>query len=319
VSYKSVIQWLKKRRVAVLKGGWSRERSISLKTGQAVEKSFRRMGIRFKSIDVKPQAADQLTHNKIQFAFNALHGPFGEDGQIQTIMNILGIMYSGSGPKSSFAAMNKKISKELFAKHRVPAPSGISFHKADYLNSPLTYLQKIKKMLKRGPLFVKPVDQGSAIGITRLEKANQIDKALQSALAVSDGVMVEKLINGREITVGILGQLALPVTEIISAHRFYDFYSKYAKGGSSHITPAPIPAGARRLAQKLSKQAFRALGCTVYGRVDLMMSSPSRMVVLEVNTIPGMTNTSLLPEAAQAAGINFDQLVLKIVGLSIKK
>lgn len=315
----STLRWLKSKRVAVLKGGWSSERSISLKTGEAVEKSFRRLGIHPLGIDVQPNILHVIKKKRIQFCFIALHGPFGEDGRIQSCLEVIGIPFTGSGSVASGLAMDKHLSKQLFNKMRVPTPPGLTIFKQDFRRDRDGAFQKVKSLLKGSALFVKPVDQGSAIGVSRVTRPAEISAALKKCFAISAGALVEKLIVGRELTVGILGSLPLPVTEIVSKHDFYDFYSKYAQGGSRHITPAPISARAARRTQEIALKAFRALGCSVYGRVDLMMKSEKKQYVLEVNTIPGMTNTSLLPEAANSAGINFDELVLDIVSLSLKE
>lgn len=307
----STLKWLKSHRVAVLKGGWSRERPISLKSGQAVERAFRRLGVRAISIDVKTNIMDVLKKKRVQFAFISLHGAFGEDGGVQAVLDVMKIPYNGSGPLASALAMDKNLSKVLFAKAGVPIPEGISVSKNDSLAD-------ATRLAARGPVFVKPFDQGSAIGASRVDKPAQLKKALAACFRVSSAALVEKFVPGREFTVGVLDGKALPVVEIIPKHAFYDFHSKYAAGGSRHVTPAPISAALTKRAQTLSLRAFKALGCSGYGRVDLLMKKTGQMVVLEVNTIPGMTDTSLLPDAARAIGISFDELVLKICAAALR-
>ncbi len=313
----AILRWLRSRRVAVLKGGWSSERPISLKTGAAVEAAFRRLGVKAVGIDVTPNISHVLKTKKIQFCFNALHGPFGEDGRIQGLLDILKIPYTGSGPLANAVAMNKSVAKQLFSENGVPTPKGTTIDRSDYEEKGLTALKDAFVLLQSGPVFVKPVDQGSAIGVSSAKTKGALLSAIKKALVLSHGALVERLIVGRELTVGILGDVALPVTEIIAKHDFYDFYSKYSKGGSRHLTPAPISMDQAKRAQKLAKAAFRALQCSVYGRVDVMMTARGEMFVLEVNTIPGMTDVSLFPEAAKAVGIGFDELVLRIVDLSL--
>ncbi len=313
-----ILSWLKSRRVAVLRGGWSSERTISLKTGEAVLQSFRRLGVKPADIDVRPNVAQVLNKKKIQFCFNALHGPFGEDGRIQGLLDVLRIPYTGSDALASAVAMDKHLSKEIFVRAGVATPAGVTVLKSDFASKPAETYKKLHLLISKGPLFVKPIDQGSAIGVSRISKKSELTPALKKCFRLSKGALVERLIIGKELTVGILGKMPLPVTEIIAKHDFYDFYSKYSQGGSRHITPAPISKGAARRAQILALRAFQALGCTVYGRVDIMMKSEKEMFVLEINTIPGMTGTSLMPEAAAKAGIGFDDLVLKIVELSLK-
>jgi len=174
----------------------------------------------------------------------------------------------------------------------------------------------LHSFIKKGPVFVKPTDQGSAIGAAPAKTWPEFQRALKNCFRVSNDALVERHIIGREFTVGILGKKVLPVIEIVPEHAFYDFHSKYAAGGSRHLCPAPLSKGDTRVAQQLSLRAFEAIGCTGYGRVDLLRDNKGRFFVLEVNTIPGMTNTSLLPDAARAAGLPFDDLVLKIVELS---
>lgn len=312
----SLLQWLRHHRVAVLKGGWSKERAISLKTGQAVEAALRRLKIPVIGIDVRPDIAVTLIKKKIQFCFIALHGPFGEDGRLQASLDALKIPYTGSGALASAIAMDKDLSKRSFSAAGVATAPWVTVYrkgKFQIQNSKF----KILNLLKQGPVFIKPVDQGSAIGVSRVTSAAQLQKALNACFRVSHGALVERLIEGREFTVGILGRRPLPVVEIIPKHNFYDFHSKYAKGGSKHLVPAALTMKQTKTVQQLALKAFQALECTVYGRVDLMMDKKERFFVLEVNTIPGMTSTSLLPDAARAAGLSFDDLVLEIVRLSI--
>ncbi len=305
-----VLAWLKSRRVAVLKGGWSRERPISLKTGAAIEASLKRLGVKTIAFDVKPSIAADLLKKRIDFAFIALHGEFGEDGRLQNMLDLINIPYTGSGAISSALAMDKILSKEAFVKKRVPTPAGTVMKKGEKVSSAL------KALLKKGKVFVKPSDQGSAIGAAPAKNPRELKRALTNCFRVAGTALIERHIDGRELTVGILGKKALPVIEIVPEHQFYDFHSKYAAGGSRHLVPAPITAAQTGEAQRLALRAFDALGCTVYGRVDLLLDKAGRFYVLEVNTIPGMTSTSLLPDAAKATCMSFDDLVLRIVELS---
>lgn len=305
----STLSWLKSHRVAVLKGGWSRERPISLKTGAAVECAFRRLGVRPVSIDVTPRIDVVLAKKKIQFCFIALHGTFGEDGGIQSILELMKIPYTGSGPLTSGIAMNKDLSKKLFQQAGVPTPKSLLLEKS----------RRADRVSMRFPLFVKPNDQGSAIGASRAQNKMELKRALETCFKVSDHALIEEFIAGRELTVGILGDRLLPIIEIVPEHAFYDFHSKYAPGGSRHLVPARVVSAVAALVRRLSRRAFDALACDVYGRVDLIVTPKNKVYVLEVNTVPGMTATSLLPDAARAVGISFDQLVLKICELSLAK
>lgn len=313
----ALVAWIKTRRLAVLKGGWSSERSISLKTGAAVEDAFRRMGIKFQSVDVTPQILAVLIKKKINFCFNALHGSFGEDGMLQALLHSQKIPYTGTGVLSSAVAMDKDISKQLFQSKKVPTAPWTVVQKSNAHSRDVQ--SALKQFLKKGSAFVKPVDQGSAVATHRVDRFSQLSSALSSVFKVSDRAMVERFVAGRELTVGILGPMALPVIEIRPKHNFYDFHSKYAPGGSTHLTPAPLPSKISQAVQQTAINAFNALGCEVYGRVDILLTKNNSQSVLEVNTIPGMTTTSLLPEAARAIGIHFDELVLRIVDLSRKR
>jgi D-alanine-D-alanine ligase len=309
---KNALAWLRSHRVAVLKGGWSRERAISLKTGASVEQALKRLKVPFQSIDVDKNILVALRRRRVQFAFIALHGEFGEDGALQCLLDFLKIPYTGSGPLASGVAMDKNLSKKLFVQHKLPTMGWVCVeNKAD--------IKKVIRAVTSYPVFVKPVDQGSAIGAGPAKNALDLERALKSCFKISSRAMVEQMLDGRELTVGILDDKALPVVEIKPAHAFYDFHSKYAPGGSRHLTPAPIGFALTKKVQRIALRAFQALGCAVYGRVDVMLTRDNRPFVLEVNTIPGMTATSLLPDAARAAGISFDQLVLDIARLSLQR
>ena len=309
---RAILRKLKGKRVAVLKGGWSRERSVSLRTGAAVEAALRRVGIAVISIDVDRNVLGRLSRLRPDLAFVALHGAFGEDGRVQSGLEILGIPYTGSGPTASALAMDKAASKRLFEDAGVSTPEWALVDRSDREAG----LAHAARLLRSGPVFVKPHDQGSAIGASRADSRAALARAVDGCFRLSSSALVERFIAGRELTVGILGPSALPVVEIVPEHAFYDYHSKYAKGGSRHLVPAPIGAAATRRAQKLSLKAYRSLGCSAYGRVDVLMDNRGGMSVLEVNTIPGMTSTSLLPDAARAAGISFEELVLKIIQFS---
>jgi D-alanine-D-alanine ligase len=306
---RATLRTLKGKRVAVLKGGWSRERSVSLRTGAAVEGALRKLGVSVLSVDVDRNVLLRLSRLRPDLVFIALHGAFGEDGRVQSGLEILGIPYTGSGPTASALAMDKAASKRLFEHAGVPTPEWALVDKADRSAG----LDRAARLLRRGSVFVKPYDQGSAIGASRADTRAALSRAVGACLKISSCALVERFISGRELTVGILGSTALPVVEIVPEHAFYDYHSKYAKGGSRHLVPAPLPAAATRRAQKLALSAYRSLGCSAYARVDVLLDKRGSPWVLEVNTIPGMTATSLLPDAARAAGLSFEELVLRIV------
>ena len=309
-------------------GGTSAERGVSLKTGKAIHASLIRQGFRAIAIDAAKPLPESLKKNKINFAYIALHGPGGEDGVVQGLLEWLMIPYTGSGVLASALAMDKKAAKRIFDAAKLPTapwyslrrpraltreemsqpPPDCGGHSRGGMGSRLGY-----------PVVVKPASQGSAVGISIVKRASEWPKALMGAFRYDDSVVVEQFLRGPEITVGILGRQALPIIEILPQHDrpFYDFHAKYAPGGSRHILPARISAVHARRSIDLSLAACAALGTRGAARVDLMIDSRLGPCLLEVNTIPGMTETSLLPEAARAAGIDFDSLVVKIAEVSV--
>ena len=295
------IKSLKTKIIGVLMGGASSEREISLQTGRAVSGALKEAGFKVRDIDVGDRIAEDLRRGKIDIAFIALHGPLGEDGTIQGLLEVIRIPYTGSGVLSSALAMDKIKSKEIFVQYNIPTPSWQVRERGD--SSPV-----------RGfPAVVKPSRQGSAVGITIVDSARNIPSALRLAWRFDRRIIIEKFISGMELTVGILNNKPLPVIQIIPRNRFYDFESKYAAGGSRHVIPAPLPLKIQKQAQELALAAHRALGCSGATRVDLILDRANKLFVLEVNTIPGMTATSLLPDAARAAGLDFTELVGKIL------
>ena len=303
----------KEKRIGVLMGGMSRERDISLKTGKAVAKALTTKGYQVQPIDVTPRIAETLSKKKIDCAFLALHGRFGEDGTIQGMFELMRIPYTGSGVLASALALHKVMAKRIFHYEKIPTPMFVVLH-----------VQMIKKGPPREislplPVVVKPAREGSTIGISIVTKEKQWIPALKKAGQYDEEILVEEFIKGREITVGILEGLPLPIIEIAPKSGFYDFHSKYTKGETEYIIPARIPREKYLTAQDLSLKAFRALGCSGVARVDLMLDERNNPFVLEVNTMPGMTETSLLPKAANYAGIAFEELAERILlGASLK-
>jgi D-alanine-D-alanine ligase len=304
-------RWLRSRRIGVLMGGTSAERSISLKTGKAILQSLQRQGFKAKAIDAAKPLPEMLKKNKINYAYLALHGTGGEDGRVQGLLEWLKIPYTGSGVLASALAMDKVATKRLFDAAKLPTAPWVSISK-----------RNAGALAKRPPmpfpLVVKPASQGSAVGISIVKNVASWSRALSVAFRYDDVVLVESFLRGPEITVGVIGDQTLPIIEILPQHDrpFYDFHAKYAQGGSRHILPARISAAAAKKSIVLTRAACRALGIRAVARVDLIVDQRRGPSLLEVNTIPGMTETSLLPEAARAAGIDFDRLVLKIAEYS---
>ena len=306
-------QPLKRKKIGVLMGGLSREREVSLKTGKAILKALGTKGYPACGIDVGQDIAEVLIKKKIESAFLALHGRFGEDGTIQGMLELMGIPYTGSGVLASALALHKIMAKKVFHYEKIPTPFFQVFERSE-----------IEKGLPKNlslslPVVVKPAAEGSTIGVSMVRKEEELLPALKKAGKHDEEILVEELMKGKEITVGILEDLPLPVIEIVPKSGVYDYHSKYTKGETEYILPARMPREKYLTAQELSLRAFKALGCSGYARVDLMLDEKDNPFVLEVNTLPGMTETSLIPKAALYAGIAFEDLAERILlGASLK-
>jgi D-alanine-D-alanine ligase len=295
------------KKIAVLMGGPSAEREVSLATGRGISKALRSLGADVVDVDVR-NAKFELPRD-VDFAFIALHGTFGEDGQVQEIMEERGVAYTGEGVEGSRLAFDKILSKEKFREHGVRTPEWetIGAHQRPGMQL---------------PIVVKAPRQGSTVGVYIVKKREELEAAIADAAKYDDRLLIEKFVPGRELTIGILGDQALPILEIIPKGGFYDFTNKYpflnpqAGGAAQHICPASIEAEKTKEIQELALRAFRALGLRVYSRVDIILSRTGEPFVLEINTIPGMTEASLLPEAAAAAGISYMDLCRHVIALS---
>lgn len=301
-------------RIGVLMGGRSSERDISMKTGQAVHQSLIRRGYDAVAIDVTDRLHDDLKDLKVAMAFLALHGPGGEDGMIQGFLETMGIPYTGSGVLASAVGMHKTTAKTLLLAHGIPLPAGTVVRESDR-PSLANILRQVKLKL---PIVVKPVSQGSTIGVTIVRRSNQWKDALTLAHRYDSEVMVESYIPGHEATVSLLGTAAegpivLPAIEIVAPEGFYDFSAKYQKGKTRYLCPAPFPPKVVRHVSELARRTYDALGCEGAARVDFRITPRGRPYVLEINTAPGMTETSLLPMAAAQVGITYDDLVERIL------
>ncbi len=301
----------------MLLGGPSSEREVSLKTGRAVASALRRQGLDVVEIDVGEDLSrlvDQLKEVRPHVVFIALHGTFGEDGVIQGVLEYLGLPYTGSGVLASALAMDKVASKRLFSYHGIPVPRYTIFRKEGWTLPGETPLEELSY-----PLVVKPAAEGSTIGVSIVKEEEDLEGALKEAYKYGDTVLVEEFIEGREITVGILGEEPLPVIEIIPETGFYDYRAKYTPGLTRYEVPAKLPRETAIMVQDMALLAHRALGCRDVSRVDFRLAEDGTPYILEVNAIPGMTETSLLPKAAAAAGISFEELVLRILESALKK
>jgi len=304
---------IKKKKVGVLMGGLSREREISFKTGKAVAKALTTKGYETCSIDVGKDIAEVLLKKKIDCAFLALHGRFGEDGTIQGMLELMRIPYTGSGVLASALAMHKIVAKRLFVYEKIPTPSFEMLRRDDLAKG------AVPKASLPLPVVVKPAREGSTLGVTIVTKGEEFLPAVKEAARFDDEILIEAFIQGREITVGILEDIPLPIVEIVPKSGFYNYQAKYTKGETEYILPARIPREKYLYAQEISLKSYHALGCSGVARVDLMTDQEGNPFVIDVNTMPGMTDTSLLPKAANYVGIAFEDLVERILlGASLK-
>ncbi len=294
-------------------GGLSREREISLKTGKAILRALAEKGYTVIPIDVGSDIAEKLVKEKIEYAFLALHGRFGEDGTIQGMLELMKIPYTGSGVLSSALAMDKIMSKKFFLCEKIPTPRFEVFRWDEIKKD---QPPKISLPL---PVVVKPAREGSTIGVSIVRKEEDLSSSLREAGGYDVEILIEEFMRGKEITVGILEGIPLPIIEIVPKSGFYDYHSKYTKGETQYILPARIAREKYLYAQEISLKAFQTLGCSGVARVDLMTDENENPFVIDVNTMPGMTETSLLPKAASYAGISFEDLVERILlGASLK-
>jgi D-alanine-D-alanine ligase len=298
------------KKIAVLMGGPGSERDVSLATGRGVVKALRSLGSDVTEVDVKGRDFELPAGTEL--AFITIHGTFGEDGVLQQILEDRGVAYTGEGVTGSEIAFDKIRSKEAFQKHDITTPYWQTISAGQRPTIPI-------------PFVIKAPRQGSTVGVHIIRNERAIDAAIADASTYDRELLVEKFIPGRELTVGILGDQTLPIIEIIPKGGFYDFTNKYpflnpsAGGAAEHVCPANLDPEMTKTVQDLALRAFRALGLQVYARVDVLLPEDGAATVLEANTIPGMTEASLLPEAAAVAGISYPELCARIIELSAKR
>ncbi len=339
--------------IIVLTGGVSSERNVALASGKAIVKGLRESGHNVKVVDpiygelqpeeknifnVKPSigkefpTADELKtysnkkviecinsklFDNIDIVFLGLHGKFGEDGKIQSLLEMRGVKYTGCGVTSSAMAMDKNISKIMFEHFGIPTPSWFMIQKGNYSFNHID--EKVRAEIGY-PAVIKPNDEGSTVGLSIVQpdvEDLQLTNALETAFNYTDSVMIEQFIPGRELTVAILGDEALPVVEIKPKDGFYDYEHKYTSGRTEYFCPAELPEDIALEIQNNALTAHNALGCKVYSRVDFRLNTDNKFYCLEVNTLPGMTELSLVPKGALARGISFKDLLNRIIELSL--
>jgi len=309
-------------KIAVLEGGISPEREISLRSGEAIAKALREKG--YEVIELDPadysdfySLISKLRTEKISIVFIGLHGGTGENGELQAALSLAGFKYTGSGPKACTLTMDKYVSKLMALDEGIPAPEYILMRE-DLLNDYQDPNDFSAIEAKLGlPIIVKPNDSGSSVGISIVEKLFELKEAVKLALTYSDSVLLEQYIPGKELTATVLDGKALPLIEIRPLNGWYDFNNKYSKGHSEYLCPAPVEESVSQLIQLYAERLWKVLGLKGYARIDFRYDG-NKPYFLEVNTLPGMTDLSLTPMAAKAVGINFPELVDKIVSLAKK-
>lgn len=310
--------------VAVLQGGRSLERQVSLKSGARVEDALQRLGHTAVPIDVGADLVERLDAARPDAAFVALHGRDGEDGTIQELLEVLGLPYTGSGVAACIRCWDKVLTKHLLRDAGVPTPDFHAFSETAFRElGAAQALPAIARQLSF-PLVVKPAAQGSALGIKFARTAADVPAAIVSAFSYDRKVLLERYVPGRDLAVSIVEQdgapRALPVVEAVPEGRdFYDFEARYEIGRTRFVCPAELPDGVAERTQELAIEAYRALGCAGFARVDLMLREDGELFVLEANSVPGLTETSLLPQAADAAGVGFDALVERILAIALRR
>ena len=295
-------------KVAVLYGGSSAERDISIQSGTAVLGALLKSGVDAHPFDPSEQGVHKLLENGFQRAFIVLHGRLGEDGTIQGALELMGMPYTGSGVLASALAMDKWRSKLVWQAAGLPTPGYALLD----VNSDLVVVAEKLSL----PLFVKPVNEGSSVGISKVKKLSELRPAYVEAAKYDQLVMAEEFVSGGEYTVAILGKQALPVIKIESAKEFYDFEAKYLRNDTRYLCPSGLSQEKEVEMQRLALKSFALIGGSGWGRVDFLMNEANRPYLLEINTVPGMTDHSLVPMAARQAGMSFEQLVLNILDLS---
>lgn len=307
--------------MALLCGGLSEEREVSLRTGKAVGLALKQLGYEVTEIDMDQNSYSVLKDGKFDLAYIALHGKFGEDGIVQGILELLKIPYTGPGVLASSLAINKIRSKEIFLYNNLPTAKFISFKKYELAEKGIeTLLKEVKENFEL-PVVVKAPTQGSTIGIYFVHQWEELAKSLEDAFTYDPEIMVEEFIKGVEVTASVLGNAhprCLPLIEIVSNTGVYDYEAKYTVGLSEHIMPPRISEDLQETIKKVAVEAYLALGCRGLSRIDFIVDAAGTPYILEANTSPGMTETSLFPDAAREAGMDFTQLVEEIVKLALE-
>jgi D-alanine-D-alanine ligase len=312
-------------KVAVLKGGRSLERNVSLRSGAHAQEALARLGHEVVAIDVDAQLVARLREAQPDAALIALHGPDGEDGTMQSLLDVVGVPYTGSGPAACMCATDKVLAKHLMRNAGIPTPAFHSLRETSIKELGAADALPAVEAALGFPLVVKPASQGSALGVKFARNAQELPSALVGAFSYDRKVLIERYVKGRDLAVSVLdgpaGPVPLPVVEAVPREEeFYDYESRYEIGMTTFVCPAELPDDTTARAQELALEVYRLLGCRGVARVDLMLDDASNELwVLETNVIPGMTETSLLPQAADAAGITFDELIARLLDSAVSR
>lgn len=308
-------------KIAVLYGGVSKEREVSISSSKGIISALEKNGHEVTSIDFHPEKLEEVLQLQVDLVFIGLHGKHGEDGALQGLLDILDIPYVGSGVLASSLAMDKNKAKELFQQAGIPVAKGERYRITDQTDIQLL-ADEITAQFSV-PFVIKPNREGSTLGLTIVQETSQVPKALEMANQSDEYVLVEQFIDGKELTVPVMGKWqeeeALPIIEIIPKNELYDYESKYALGGSEHIIPARLDEATTKRIQDFAVKSHQVLGCEVYSRADFLLTEDGTPYLLEVNTLPGMTSTSLFPDSAKQAGISYEEMIESFVQLSIEK
>ena len=301
-------------KVAVLMGGKSAEREVSLMSGQGVLAALRARGVDAHAFDPAEQPMDELKRQGFALCFIALHGRYGEDGTVQGALELLGIPYTGAGVMTSSMAIDKVMTKRVWLAEGLPTPRYALLHRGQFTREDVRTIPDDLGL----PLIVKPVREGSSLGVTKVTSADQMEQALADAAALDADILCEEFIAGDEVTCPVLGTggdaRALPVIHIVAPEGQYDYQNKYFTDVTEYRVPCDLPAGEEAAIQQLVLKAYRVLGCRGWGRIDVMIDAATRQpYLLEINTSPGMTSHSLVPMAAQAAGTDYETLCLQLL------
>ena len=307
------------KKIVVVMGGPSTEAEVSRRSGSAILEALKTKGYNAEGLELDPiHFAAQIREIKADFVFNALHGKFGEDGVLQGTLEMMGIPYTGSGVLAAALTMDKVATKRAFAASGIPTPASAVYYRYEHKQKDL--YKEILHIFTL-PVVVKAATQGSSIGVVIVESEDQLEAALTEAFRYDEEVLVEEFIKGRELTVAVWGnnsqKEALPIIEITTVTGRYDYETKYKTGASSHIIPAPVSAELTRKIQDIAVKAFSVCGCRGIARIDFMLSEDEQPYAIEVNSVPGMTETSLVPDAGRAVGMEFPELcerILKMAG-----